>query len=225
VDAIEFHAIDVDGAPGVFFDTVARIRRSIAVDAAPDIAAPAPPVSEAARLAAEIAARRPKRIEVPPVDMPGLRLVSTAVPAHAAVAAAAVEPVRLISGASDAALATVEPVAAFEYTPGAVVVAEAPVGVAAEPIAEALIAETTEVAVPVAEAVEAPAPVGEAVEVTEPVAAQPAGPAAGDESDSKYLFSGAAKAAKLAEDLGMQLPKEGALTRQWIDFLNQLAAK
>ena len=82
--------------------------------------------------------------------------------------------------------------------------AAAPVEAVAEPVVEA-----------VAEAVvEPPA----AAEEPTPVAAAP-------EAAEKYPFSEAARAAQLAQDLGIQLPKEGALTRQWIDFLNQLAAK
>ena len=62
--------------------------------------------------------------------------------------------------------------------------------------------------------VEAEAPVAEA-------AAPDAEPAA----ENKYLFSEAAKATKIAEELGIKLPNDGPLTREWIDFLNQMAAK
>ncbi|MBI2207424.1 MAG: hypothetical protein HYU41_26630 [Candidatus Rokubacteria bacterium] len=180
VDAVEFHALEIDGTAAVFFDTVARVRRSIGVESPADIAAPAAPVSEAALIASEIAARRavvPKRIEVP--DAP-VRLTPVA-----AVGQPVTNGIRLIAGASDACVID-EPVTANVATAIDTTDAEAIEALIAEPVIAPIEA--------VAEAI---------VEIPEE----------------------AAKAAKLAEDLGIQLPKEGALTRQWIDFLNQLAAK
>jgi hypothetical protein len=113
------------------------------------------------------------------------------------------------------AVAEIEDVPTPEPVAGAEVAVETaqPIVTAAEPQATAV-----EPAVDVTPSMaDAPAP------TAEPAAAQ-ADPAAADASQ-KYPFSEAARAARLAQDLGIQLPKEGALTRQWIDFLNQLAAK
>jgi hypothetical protein len=41
--------------------------------------------------------------------------------------------------------------------------------------------------------------------------------------EQKALVADASRASKIAAELGIQLPHEGALTRQWIDFLNQMA--
>ena len=89
---------------------------------------------------------------------------------------------------------------------------------------ESLVAEpdapAAELELPVVEAVESV----EAPEAEQPVAAS-AAPAAEPTAENKYLFSEAAKATKIAEELGIKLPNDGPLTREWIDFLNQMAAK
>lgn len=225
VDAVEFHALEIDGTAAVFFDTVARVRRSIGVESPADIAPPAAPVSEAALIASEIAARRavvPKRIEVPEAPV---RLAPIAAPA-AAVGQPVTNGIRLIAGASDACVID-EPMTATIATAIETSDAEELEEPIAEPVIEPIdaVAEPiVEIAEPVIEAVAAAEPV-EAVAVALETTPEAAAAAAAAEAESKYLFSEAAKAAKLAEDLGIQLPKEGALTRQWIDFLNQLAAK
>lgn len=209
VDAVECHALEIDGTPAVFFDTVARIRRSLGTESPADIATPAAPVSDVARLASEIAARRavaPARIETP---APVMHVVPAAVAAQPAT-----NGLRLIAGASDACV--IDAPVETDATTIADVEIDAPVDDAVtEPIVAAV--EIGEIAEPVAGIAE---PAAETDATPEALAAAEAA-----EAESKYLFSEAAKAAKLAEDLGIQLPKEGALTRQWIDFLNQLAAK
>jgi hypothetical protein len=45
------------------------------------------------------------------------------------------------------------------------------------------------------------------------------------DTTQKYLFSEAARASQIAKDFGIELPNDGMLTRQWVDFLNELATK
>jgi hypothetical protein len=149
---------------------------------------------------------------VAPVPTIAVRSIQVPPPAPRAVVETAVptaEPVRLaaeiavllgkgtaIAGGSDAQTVEIESLVAEPDAPAAEL--ELPV---AEPV----------------EAVETPEPV-------EPVAAA-AAPEAEPTAENKYLFSEAAKATKIAEELGIKLPNDGPLTREWIDFLNQMAAK
>lgn len=156
VDAVEFHALDVDGTPAVFFDTVSRIRRPVVADAPelPDIATVTAPRPEPVRLAAELASR------------------------ITASASRITDGTRVIAGASDASAIETAPVA---------------------PVAVEVV----------------PAPATEAA-----ASATPERPSAA-EPEPTFFFSGAARPAAA----GIQLPKEGVLTRQWMDYLSQIAAK
>jgi hypothetical protein len=93
-----------------------------------------------------------------------------------------------------------------------------------EPVVDDPVVETPAA---VTEEARAPESVEPSPEAPTAVAAPDAEATKAPEADAsqKSPFSEAARAAQLAQDLGIQLPKEGALTRQWIDFLNQLAAK
>lgn len=186
------------------------------------------PRPEPIRLAAEISARlggngaAPKVIETP--EPPRLA-VAPVVRVEAAVAAAATaviaEAVRVIAGASDTAAVIEEPVTRpISFVPH-VIDGSARLLDEDEPEVENRAAENFESEVAAYEASVA----GTAVAVAEPEPAPE--PVADPEqtAEQKFLFAEAAKAAKIAQDLGIQLPQEGALTRQWIDFLNQLAAK
>lgn len=228
VDAVEFHQLEVNGVPAVFFDAVSRIRRGAPAPVAAPIPAPPAVVRHApVRVAPEPVHVAPEPIRVAPEPVhvapepvrvaPEPVRIAVPGPVRVAVETVKTEPVRLAAELSallggygsaprvEAAVAVaVEDVETFA----------APAIAGGSDAATAVLEETAvatdidvEVAVAVEEAVE-PAPV-----VEEPT------------DEQKFLFSEAAKAAKIAKELGIQLPEEGALTRQWIDFLNQMAAK
>jgi hypothetical protein len=128
----------------------------------------------------------------------------------------------------EAALATAEPTLELELPVASV-----------EPVVEPTtvgLLDTHPDSGPVSVAVVEPEPVAAAIE---PERVEPAGdsaapavaattaPAAGtdDAVNQKYLFAEAARASQIAKEFGIQLPKDGALTRQWVDFLNQLAGR
>jgi hypothetical protein len=172
----------------------------------------------------------------------------------AVAGATSVEPAPAIAGASDVSvletvssdleiesvIATLEPtVEAIGFTPA--VLDPEPVAVSVvdlEPVALTLELEPVALAVepePVADTLELE-PVALAVEPervkptgssTAPAAGETAAPAArvDEAANQKYLFAEAARASQIAKEFGIQLPKDGALTRQWVDFLNQLAGK
>ena len=63
-----------------------------------------------------------------------------------------------------------------------------------------------------------------AAECTATESAAPESAVAETVTDTKIPANEAAKAARLAQELGIQLPQGRGLTRQWIEFLNQMAA-
>jgi hypothetical protein len=219
IDAVEFHHLDIDGQSTVYFDNVVRIRRGV----------------DPARSAATVAPRRAVDIDLRP-QSPALahpeRPSFAAVVAEAAAAAAS--PAWAISGASDATGLLEVPAAMDEPVFIPIVdepvesVAAQPVDepaagepmdrlIAAEPVDDPIATEPLDEPVTVAEAITpatpAPAPAVEAPAATE-AAKDRRGPSGGE----------AVTAAKIAEELGIQLPVGRGLTRQWIEFLNQLAA-
>jgi hypothetical protein len=210
VDAVEAHHLDVNGVRCVYFDTVARIRRGGSpAGVAPDTT-----------LQPRVDGRRA------PVERPAVRATAVAYPT---VAANAVLPAAVqidgIGSTSPAATAfTVAPPAPMPVQRIDVVSAAAAFA-GTEPetpaAAEYEAGPEPEVALP-----EPAAPTQPAAEAVEPPAADvPPARAAASDPNQKYLFSEAAKASKLAQQFGIELPKDGVLTRQWVDFLNQLAAK
>jgi hypothetical protein len=254
VDAVEVHYIDVNGVPAVYFDTVAQIRRGVPTAAPIERPAPTLVRVEAAsvrppvRIAVEpagVVATMPIPAQATPVPAPVVVPViagASDAGVHQRVSLASamchvIDGSARLVGDHDGGVAVaesepeIEPVAdaAPEVEPAVEVreavaasetshaVIEQPVGeLDAPPAVEARVVEpVTEVAV------EAPAAeLATAVETPAPAKAEPEG-----DPNVKSPSAEAARAAKLAQDLGIQLPKEGALTRQWIDFLNQLAAK
>jgi hypothetical protein len=201
VDAVEFHQLEVNGVPAVFFDSVSRIRRgapamAVAAVAAPDIAvrpAPVRLVPEPVRAAVE-----PVPVAVEPVK-PASEPVRLAAELSALLGGYGSAP-RVMPGADRDATATVTTLRAV--TAAAVVAVE-------EEEVEAFAAPA------IAGGSDAPAAVLAAPEVA----------AEEQTEEQKVLVAEAAKAAKIAQELGIQLPNEGLLTRQWIDFLNQMAGK
>jgi hypothetical protein len=166
-----------------------------------EIVEPIVEITEAAAPAEPVVVTPEPKIETPPVV--------AAMPKAETPAAAAVAP-KVIAPVSIAAAAKVE-------APKV----EAPKVEA--PKVEAPKAQTPKVEAPKVEApkVEAAKPVtpkSVTPKVAAPAPVKAEAPAATSEA------SEAAKAARLAKELGIELP-EGALTRQWIDFLNQLASK
>jgi hypothetical protein len=214
VDAVEAHYLDVNGVRCVYFDTVARIRRGGTAVVAPDMTVQ--PRVDARRLVVE----RPP-VSVTPVAYP-------AAPAHAGLPGGVqFDGVASTGSASAPFTMAPPPVHQIDVVSAAPAFAgtEPRATVAAEPDAEAPLATLAENEPEVAPAEPAtPAqPVAEVAEV--PAADAPAPRPAASDPNQKYLFSEAAKASKLAQQFGIELPKDGVLTRQWVDFLNQLAAK
>jgi hypothetical protein len=243
--------IETPEPPRVAAAPVIRVAAAVAAATAP-IAAAAATIAEPVRVIAgasdatavieepravieEPRAPRSSFLFLPHIIDPSARVVDETEPAGGPSAAENFESEVAAYEASEPAAAvaipepesTVAPVAVAPAPAAPVVVAEpvpAPVAAAPVPAAPAVVAEPVPApvaAAPVVIAEPVPAPVAAAP--VEPVAAAPV--AAEPAPEQKTLASEAAKAAKLAQELGIQLPEEGALTRQWIDFLNQLAAK
>jgi hypothetical protein len=206
VDLIEFRHLDVNGVPAMYFESVARLRRGAAGEwnEAPVPGAPRP----LARPDAVVPAVPPPAVASAPAPAPAGSNGHDPVPARMIEIPSA--PIAAgIAGGSDAVHGAPSPV----EDPAADTSA----------LDEALDAVAARLAA--VEAAEA-APAGP-VAAAEPaaVAVAEAPGTSGEETDPKYLFAEAAKASRVAQDFGIQLPKDGVLTRQWVDFLNQLQAK
>lgn len=206
VDAVEFHQVEVNGVPAVFFDAISRIRRGTPAPAMAPVRAPEVVVRQApVRLVPEPVrvAPEPVRVAAEPVKSEPVRLAAEL----SALLGGYGSAPRVMNG--DGAAATT---LRTETVAAAVAVEEvettAPLAIAGGSDAATAVLEATAVETAVDEVDEvAPAPVAE------------------EQPEDQFLASEAAKAAKIAQDLGIQLPHEGVLTRQWIDFLNQMAAK
>jgi hypothetical protein len=172
----------------------------------------APKVVEAPRVAAV------RNVVEAPIELP--RVVETPEVVHAS---------RLLTSTATAAAAPVPevPTVVSVAAPAALIVAEPEI--VAQPEAttpvSAQVTTGAEHHVITSEAAVSNAPA--AVETTAAVALAEEHPAAVEPAEAvnpKHLFAEAAKATQIAKEFGIQLP-DGALTRQWIDFLNQLAGK
>jgi hypothetical protein len=228
IDLVEFRLLEVNGVPVPYVEAVARIRRDVSPVAG---AVPYAPVEAARRNGHAGIAHRPDPVGVPPAPIaamgppaasapvvtpappappaqPSVTLTRApavvSVPAPSVTAGTGDHSVKVeVAAARAAALTGLE--SAMPDRSDAAVLDDAPVD------------DTTAVeAVP-----EAALSAGTAESAVEP----PATETAAQTAEQKYLFSEAARATQIARDFGIELPKDGMLTRQWVDFLNQLAAR
>lgn len=186
----------------------------IDVASAPVAVMEPPPVSVRVVAPAPAVAPRAAAAPAPPRGM-AEHSVRVEMPAPAPTVREVIEPAPVEAAEKADVLEVAAPDGETGETPPAPVET---VTAAAQPIVAPLETMPEEPAVGVSSGAPEPAPV-----VAAPAAARSETPA--ETAEQKYLFSEAARATQIAKDFGIELPKDGMLTRQWVDFLNQLAAK
>jgi hypothetical protein len=234
VDCVEVRHLEFDGVPAVYFETLLRLRRGVAPARSLDTPA-APPAPDTARDTRPVArAATPRLPKVPTPEPPASpRAAERAVPAPAVSTVAGQDavaaPDRPVVEAPLPSLSTVEPEkVSLRDLPGLSLEpvvpsapASAPSAVTSESAARlggssAIAAEdprpaagsTRSVArTPEASAPTGKAPIASAAPAPQPAASEPARP----------------QVALPQEFAGLNFPNDGVLTRQWMDFLNQMS--